>query len=78
MGWFEVGAKRGTLETARIIACAKGKSIIGGGDTLSAIQELKLQNKFYFVSTAGGAMLDFLAMGTLPGIKILNNSRLKI
>jgi phosphoglycerate kinase len=71
MGWFETGAKKGTLETARIIARAKGKSIVGGGDTLSAIEELKLLKNFTFVSTAGGAMLDFLATGTLPGIKAL-------
>ncbi len=80
MGWFEAGAKKGTLETAEIIAkaCpAKPRrsggciSVVGGGDTLSAIEELKLFNKFGFVSTAGGAMLDFLATGTLPGIKAL-------
>ena len=71
MGWFEVGAKQGTLETAKIIAGAKGFSIVGGGDTLSAIAELKLGKKINFISTAGGAMLDFLATGTLPGIKAL-------
>jgi len=76
MGWFEAGAKKGTLETARIIARAKGKSIIGGGDTLSAIRKCqKYQGDTLtaktFVSTAGGAMLDFLATGTLLGIKAL-------
>ena len=71
MGWFEAGAKKGTLETAKIVADAKGFSVVGGGDTLSAIEELKLLKKFNFVSTAGGAMLDFLATGTLPGIKAL-------
>jgi 3-phosphoglycerate kinase len=71
MGWFEAGGKKGTLETAKIITKAKGFSIVGGGDTLSAIEELKLMNKFTFVSTAGGAMLDFLATSTLPGVKAL-------
>jgi phosphoglycerate kinase len=70
-GWFEVGAKKGTLELAKIVAEARGFSIVGGGDTLAAIRELKLDNKFNFVSTAGGAMLDFLSSGTLPGIKAL-------
>lgn len=70
-GWFEVGAKRGTLELAKIIALAKGFSIVGGGDTLAAIRELKLEDKFGFVSLSGGAMLDFLASGTLPGVKAL-------
>lgn len=70
-GWFEVGAKKGTLKLAKIVSEAKGFSIVGGGDTLSAIKELKLTDKFNFVSTAGGAMLDFLSSGTLPGIKAL-------
>jgi len=81
MGWFEQGAKKGTLETVKIVAGARGFSIVGGGDTLSAIAELGLSKtsprlvglgpKINFVSTAGGAMLDFLATGTLPGIKAL-------
>jgi len=71
MGWFEIGDRSGTLEVAKIIAKAKGSSIVGGGDTLAAIEELKSMDKFDFVSTAGGAMLDFLATGTLPGIKAL-------
>lgn len=70
-GWFEVGAKQGTLELAKIIASVRGTSIVGGGDTLSAIQELNLDKKFTHLSLAGGAMLDFLASGTLPGIKAL-------
>ncbi len=71
LGWFETGAKTGTLTTAKIIAKAHGVSIVGGGDTLVAIRELNLIKDFDFVSTAGGAMLDFLATGTLPGIKAL-------
>jgi phosphoglycerate kinase len=69
--WFEVGAKQGTLDIAKSVAKSKGVSIVGGGDTLAAIQELKLGKKFTHVSMAGGAMLDFLASGTLPGIKAL-------
>lgn len=70
-GWFEIGAKGGTLELAKIVAGARGVSIVGGGDTLAAIGQLKLDKKFTHVSLAGGAMLDFLATGTLPGIKAL-------
>jgi phosphoglycerate kinase len=47
------------------------ETIVGGGDTLAAIQKLNLLEKFSFVSTAGGAMLDFLANETLPGIEAL-------
>lgn len=70
-GWFELGAKEGTISIAKIIAESKALSLVGGGDTLSAIKELKLLDKFTFVSSAGGAMLDFIASGTLPGIKAL-------
>lgn len=52
-------------------ATAGTEVIVGGGDTLSAIKELNIEDKFTFVSTAGGAMLDFLANGTLPGIEAL-------
>jgi len=44
---------------------------VGGGDTLASIEKLNLAHKFSFVSTAGGAMLDFLVNETLPGIDAL-------
>jgi phosphoglycerate kinase len=72
LGNYEKGYKVGTLSLARAIAESGKESIIGGGDTLAAIEELKLLNSFSFVSTGGGAMLVFLADGTLPGIKALN------
>lgn len=75
MGNFEKGYTGGTDELAKIIANSNAKSVVGGGDTLSSIQNLNLMDKFTFVSTAGGAMLDFLATGTLPGIEALERSR---
>jgi len=53
------------------------RSIVGGGDTLAAIAKLGVEDKFTFVSTGGGAMLDFLAQGTLPGIKALEDSKVE-
>ncbi|MBW6441915.1 phosphoglycerate kinase [Patescibacteria group bacterium] len=47
-------------------------SVVGGGDTVAAINKLELLDKFSFVSTGGGAMLQFLAEGTLLGIEALN------
>lgn len=47
------------------------QSIVGGGDTLAAIAELDIEDKFTFVSTGGGAMLEFLAKGTLVGIEAM-------
>ena len=80
LGVYEKGYKEPTLAVARLIGQAtrasNGKviSIVGGGDTVAAIAELDAFEQFTFVSTAGGAMLDFLANETLPGIEALENS----
>jgi len=74
LGNYEMGFKNGTLELAKMIAESRALSIVGGGDTVASIAELGLEDKFSFLSTAGGAMLDFLANGTLPGIEALNTS----
>ena len=68
MGNIEMGAVDGTLELARDISSSKAKTIVGGGDTISVLQKTDFFSKFSFVSTGGGAMLDFLASETLPGI----------
>ena len=60
-----------TEEIIKAVAKSRSISIVGGGDTLETIFKLKLEKKFTFVSTGGGATLDFLANGTLPGIKAL-------
>lgn len=71
-GIYEKGFTWGTEECARLIAQNdKATKIVGGGDTLAAIAKLGIESKFTFVSTGGGAMLDFLAQGSLPGIKAL-------
>jgi phosphoglycerate kinase len=75
MGNFEKGFTEQTDTLAKMISESKGKTVIGGGDTLASVQNLHIMDKFSFVSTAGGAMLDFLANGTLPGIVALEQSR---
>jgi len=72
LGNFEVGFKEGTLLLAQKIAQSSAQSVLGGADTLAAISELQLEEKFTFVSSGGGAMLDFLSSGTLPGIEALH------
>lgn len=71
VGYFEGGSAGGTHFVAKTLAEASARVIVGGGDTLAVIHELNLISKYSFVSTGGGAMLDFLANGTLPGIEAL-------
>ncbi len=74
MGNYEKGFQAQTEKLATMIAEATkngAKSIVGGGDTLAAITKLNLTHTFSFVSTGGGAMLDFLVNETLPGIEAL-------
>lgn len=75
LGFCEKGFCEGTHEFARALAESGVESIVGGGDTLGAIKALGIADKFTFVSTAGGAMLEFLAKGTLPGIEALKRSQ---
>jgi phosphoglycerate kinase len=56
---------------ARAIVESGVQSIVGGGDTVAVLRDMGLLDKFSFVSTGGGAMIDFLAQGTLPGIEAL-------
>lgn len=71
MGWFEHEPfAKGTEIVAKAVAKA-GKSVVGGGDTLAAITKFGLENRFGYVSTAGGAMLAFLAGERLPGLAAL-------
>jgi len=71
LGNYENGFVDATDAFARAIANSNAYSIIGGGDTVASIENLGLLSRFSFVSTGGGAMLDFLARGTLPGIEAL-------
>jgi len=70
-GAYELDYIQGTEITARHIAAADGFSVVGGGDTVAAVEKLKINNLFNFVSSGGGAMLTFLENGTLPTIDLL-------
>jgi len=71
LGDYEVGFEETTEEFAKTLADIPGKTVIGGGDTFAVISKLHIEDSFDFISTAGGAMLEFLAMQTLPGIEAL-------
>ena len=75
LGYFEnKNFCSGSSEIANYIANKGDKlfSVVGGGDTVAVISSLNMKNKFSFVSTAGGAFLEFLEGKDLPGIKALN------
>lgn len=75
MGYFEEPQfSHGTLALARMVAArSKGKAfgVIGGGETVAAMRRTKMEEMVDWVSTGGGAMLEFLEGKTLPGIKAL-------
>lgn len=71
LGMYEKGFTHATDALAHALAESSGRAVIGGGDTVAAVERLGILPRMSFVSTGGGAMLDFLAEGTLPGIKAL-------
>jgi len=69
LGHFESpGHRLGTERVFTAVANSDAFKVTGGGDSTSVVNELSLAGKFDWVSTGGGAMLEFLARGTLPGI----------
>lgn len=74
LGNFEKGYNAGTKKLVELVSGSGAYSIVGGGDTVAAIEEMNLAAHFGFISTGGGAMLDFLGTGTLPGLEALKTS----
>lgn len=73
MGVFEIDTfSGGTFGIAEAVAKSDGISIAGGGDTISAINLAGVADKITYISTGGGASLDFLAGKKLPGIESLS------
>jgi 3-phosphoglycerate kinase len=70
-GNYEGGYVEATEAVAKLIAESGATSVVGGGDTVAAIEKLGINDQFTHVSTGGGAMLQFLENGTLPVIDAL-------
>lgn len=74
MGVFEFKKfRKGTLAVAKAVAKSGAVSVVGGGDSVAAIQELGFANKVTHLSTGGGATLKFLEGATLPGVEMLED-----
>lgn len=69
------GHRQGTERVLTAVANSNAFTLAGGGDTGAALQLLGLEEKFDWVSIAGGAMLDYLADGSLPGIDAIIESQ---
>jgi phosphoglycerate kinase len=75
MGVFEKEPfAEGTLGVARAVSECGGFSVIGGGDTIAAVQQAGVTSRIGYISTAGGAFLEFLEGRVLPGVAALDDA----
>jgi phosphoglycerate kinase len=68
---------KGTKEILEAVAASKAFSLVGGGHTVAAVHELGLAEKMSYISTAGGALIEFLMGKTLPAVAALEESAKK-
>ncbi|MBS4167566.1 phosphoglycerate kinase [Parachlamydia sp. AcF125] len=77
LGVFEIEPfAKGTYAIARIVAESSATTIVGGGDSIAALQASGLSEKITHLSTGGGASLEYIEQGTLPGIEALSDTAL--
>lgn len=71
MGIYEQGYRDGTDAIATALAQSGTRAVVGGGDTVASLKKQSFDPDKVFISTGGGAMLQFLAEGTLPALEAL-------
>jgi phosphoglycerate kinase len=71
VGWYEKGGSAGTDGLATMLGNSLAHAVIGGGNTVEAVSKIKFDTAKVFVSTGGGAMLQLITDGTLPGLEPL-------
>ncbi|MEW6530402.1 MAG: phosphoglycerate kinase [Thermodesulfobacteriota bacterium] len=72
MGVFEMEPfKMGTLMISRAVAASPGFSVVGGGDTIRAVEQFGVADRISYISTGGGAFMEFMEGKTLPGVAAL-------
>lgn len=73
MGVFEIDAfKQGTIELAKAVADSSAFSVVGGGDSVRAVYQAGVADRISYISTGGGAFLEFMEGKTLPGVAALD------
>jgi phosphoglycerate kinase len=76
MGMFELAPfATGTRRVAEAVAASAAFSVVGGGDSAAAIREFGLADEVSHVSTGGGASLEYIERGDLPGLAALRAKR---
>lgn len=65
---------RGTQAVAQAVAACSGYTVVGGGDSIAALEAANLTQNISHISTGGGACLELLKFGTLPGIEALRQA----
>ncbi len=74
LGVFEFkNFNKGTIEVAKMILKFKGKAVVGGGDSVSAIKKVGNTDKIYHISSGGGASLKLMAGENLPGVDVIED-----